>query len=178
MRQESTSTTSRSPGIRAVFAGLCVTLTANSFAEVPLYDYRQPVRDGVILVGMECNHNSQSLELGIFSAGTPPTKRMDLWKTTDLVSYDAKTYMVTGIQHVERNCTIGNAHYKVRFDGLPGAMNAMWMCGAVVTAKASVWKNGRLIYEQALSQCGVDDSIRLAKFVPASDSPTLVRDTQ
>jgi hypothetical protein len=169
---------SRSQTVGAILAVLCISASGFGVAGVPLYDYKQPVRDGVILVGMECNRNSQSLELGIFEAGIPPTKRMDLWKTSDLVSYDAKTYMVTAIRHVERNCTIGNTHYKVRFDGLPGAMNAMWMCGAVVTAKASVWKDGRLIYEQELARCGIDDSVRLARFVPGSDMPAVVKNAQ
>jgi hypothetical protein len=57
-------------------------------------------------------------------------------------------------------------------------MNGMWMCGAVVTANASVWKDGRLIYEQELSRCGVDDSVRLARFVPGSDVPTVVKNAQ
>lgn len=170
------NTTSRSRTIRALSAGVCILAAGSGRAGVPLYDFKQPVRDGVILVGMECNHKSLSLELGIFDAGNPPTKRMDLWRTADLLTYDARTYMVTSIRHVERSCAIGNDRYQVRLEGLPGAMNAMWMCGAVVTAKASVWKNGRLIYEQELSRCGVDDSVRLARFVPASDIPTLVKD--
>ncbi|MGJ9418590.1 hypothetical protein ACHAC9_12605 [Massilia sp. CMS3.1] len=169
---------SPSQHIRAVLTAVCILASNASLADVPLYDFRQPVRDGVILVGMECNHKSQSLEIGIFYAGNPPTKRMDLWKTSDLVSYDAKTYMVTSIRHVERGCVLGSDRYRVRLDGLPGAMNAMWMCGAAVTAKASIWKNGRPIFEQELSRCGVDDSVRLVRFAPGTDVPTLVKDEQ
>ena len=175
-QEELASMKSRSQTVRAVVAGVCISASNISFADVPLYDFRQPVRDGVILVGMECNHKSQSLEIGIFDAGNPPAKRMDLWRTSDLVTYDAKTYMVTSIRHLERSCATGSDRYQVRFEGLPGAMNAMWMCGAVVTAKASVWKNGRLIYEQELSRCGADGSVRLARFVLGSDVPTLVKD--
>src|SRR6478672_2388537 len=110
---------------RAILTGVCILASNASFADVPLYDFRQPIRDGVILVGMECNHKSQSLEIGIFDAGNPPTKRMDLWRTSDLVTYDAKTYMVASIRHLERSCAIGSNRYQVRFEGLPGAMNAM-----------------------------------------------------
>jgi hypothetical protein len=172
------STKLRSQAVRAILAEVCILATRVSLAEVPLYDFKQPVRDGVILVGMECNHKGEALELGIFEAGNPPTKRMDLWRTSDLATYDAKTFMVSSIRHVERSCTLGNDRYQVRFEGLPGALNAMWMCGAVVTAKASVWKNGRLIYEQELSRCGVDDSVRIARFVPGTDIPVLVKNAQ
>lgn len=177
---ERTLASMKSPSkpIRAVLTGVCILASNTSLADVPIYDFRKPVRDGVILVGMECNHKSQSLEIGIFYAGNPPTKRMDLWKTSDLVSYDEKTYMVTSIRHVERRCTIGGDRYKVRLDGLPGAMNAMWMCGAGVTAKASVWKNSRLILQQELLRCGVDDGVRLVRFVPGTDVPTLVKEKQ
>lgn len=179
-RHERASASMKSPSkpIRAVLTGVCALVFNTSLADVPLYDFREPVRDGVILVGMECNHKSQSLEIGIFYAGNPPTKRMDLWKTSDLVSYDEKTYMVTSIRHVERGCTIGGDRYQVRLDGLPGAMNAMWMCGAGVTAKASVRRNGRLILEQELLRCGVEDSVRLVRFVPGTDVPTLVKEKQ
>jgi hypothetical protein len=170
------STSSRSQPVRAVVAGLCILVSHACLAEVPLYDFRQPVRDGVMLVGVECNHKSQSLEIGIFYSGNPPTKRMDLWKTSDLVSYDPQTYFVASIRHVERSCAIGDDRYQVRLEGLPGATNAMWMCGAIVTAKASVWKNGHLIYEQGLSQCGVDNSVRIARFVPGTNVPTVVRE--
>jgi hypothetical protein len=169
---------SPSQHIRAVLTGVCVLASDASLADVPLYDFRAPVKNGITLVGIECNHKSQSLEIGIFYAGNPPTKRMHLWNTSDLVSYDAKTFMVTSIRHVERSCTIGGDRYQVRLDGLPGAMNAMWMCGAAVTAKANVWKNGRLILEQELSKCGVDDSVRLVRFVHGTDLPTLVKDEQ
>lgn len=168
----------RSHLLYVVFTGTCILASTPGHAGVPRYDFKQPVRDGVILVGMECNHKSQSLEFGIFESAYPPAKRMDLWRTSDLVTYDLDTNIVSSILQVERSCAIGNDHYQVRFRGLPGAANAMWMCGAVVTAKASVWKNGRRIYEQELLRCGVDDSVRLVKFVPGTDVPRLVKDGQ
>lgn len=164
--------------VQTVFAAACLLGANASFAEVPLYDFRQPVRDGVILVGMECNHKSQSLEFGIYFAGKPPTKRMDLWKTSDLVEHDAQTWMVSAIRHVERTCKIGTDRYRVRFDGLPGAANAMWMCGAASTAKATVWRNSELVFEQELARCGVDNAVRLVRFGPGSNTPTLIRDEQ
>jgi hypothetical protein len=54
----------------------------------------------------------------------------------------------------------------------------MWACGAIITAKASVWKNEQLIYEQPLLPCGVEGAVRLVRFVPSSDVPTLVKDGQ
>lgn len=156
---------------------LCFLASDVSSAEVAAYDFRQPLRDGMILVGMECNHKSKTLEIGIFDAGNPPAKRMDLWKTSDLVAYDTETYMVQDVRNLERTCLINDTHYRVRFEGLPGAANAMWICGAVVTATAHVWKNGRLIFEQDLSRCGHDESVRGAIFSPNSDVPTLVKDT-
>lgn len=178
MDAKPTDTKSHYRIIHAVLASACILAASTSTAEVTEYDFKQPIRDGIILVGMECNRNTQSLELGIFEGGYPPIKRMDLWKTSDLVTYDAKTNMVSGIQYVERRCTIGKDRYRVRFAGLPGAPNAMWQCGAIITAKASVWKNGRLIYEQPLLPCGVDGAVRLARFVSGTDIPTVIRERQ
>ena len=164
--------------IRAGLASACIFPSGFSIAGVAMYDFKQPIRDGIILVGMECNRKSQSLEIGIFEGGYPPNKRMDLWKTSDLVTYDTETNMVSSIQHVQRNCIIGKDHYRIRFAGLPGATNAMWQCGAIITAKASVWKNDHLIFEQPLLPCGIDGAVRLAKFVSGTDIPTLVKERQ
>jgi hypothetical protein len=162
--------------IHVALASACTVAAGTSTAEVIEYDFRQPIRDGVILVGMECNRNSQSLEFGIFEGAYPPTKRMDLWNTSDLVTYDAQTNMVSSIRYVERRCNIGKDRYRLRFAGLPGAPNAMSICGAIITATASVWKNGKLIYEQRLLPCGVEGAIRLARFVSGGDIPTVLRE--
>jgi hypothetical protein len=166
----------RPQNIRAALGAACILVANAGHAGVPLYDFAHRTRDDIILVGMECNHKSKSLQIGIFGGDNPPTEHMALWKTSDLVTYDVQTNMVSTIKHVERNCTLGNARYDVRIEGLPGAMNAMWMCGAVITAKVNVLKNGQLIYEQELSRCNVERSVRLARFSPASDMPTLIRE--
>ena len=142
-------------------------------ADIPLYDFRKPTRDGVILVGMECHKKNGTLEVGLFHPNEPPAKRMDLWQTSDLVRYDRGSNMVTDVFEVERRCTLGNDHYVVRLGGLPGAPNAMWQCGAVVTAKAKVWKNGRLIFDKELDRCEGGNAIRVVRFSAGSDVPRI-----
>ncbi|MES2759660.1 MAG: hypothetical protein V4693_20000 [Pseudomonadota bacterium] len=149
---------------------LCLLLAASvcGAADVPLYDFRKPLRDGVILVGMECHTKNRTLEVALFDGNRPPDKRMDLWPTAELVRYDGETNMVSEILELERQCMLGDDRYVVRFRGLPGAANATWQCGAIVTASAKVWKNGRLLFDGVLDTCDGANKIRV-RFRAGSD---------
>lgn len=153
---------------------LCLYLAARvcGAGEIPQYDFRKPFRDGVIAVGMECHKKNRTFEIGLFYPNKPPSKRMDLWLTRDLVRYD-DTMMVAEVLELERRCTIGDDRYRVRFRGVPGATNGNWMCGAVVTAAAKVWKNGRLIFDEELDRCTGGNAIRTVRFSHVSDEPEI-----
>lgn len=141
------------------------------FAEVPAYDARQPQRDGTVLVGMECHHRDLTLEIGLFFPASPPAKRMDLWNISDLVKFNASTYFVEKIEKVVRGCNIGDSHYKVRFEGIPGANNAMWMCGASTGVHATVWRNGTMVFDDDLYKCGRDDYVGTVRFKDGGATP-------
>jgi hypothetical protein len=144
-------------------------------AEVPTYDFRKPQRDGVTLVGMECHHRNLTLEIGLFFPASPPTKRMDLWNLSDLVKFNPSTYALEKIESVERRCNVGSSHYKIRFEGIPGASNAMWMCGAATGVHATVWRNDKLVFDEDLSRCNQDDYIRQIRFKDGADAPEVDR---
>jgi hypothetical protein len=158
-------------------AGLCIGLLALPVLarEVPTYDYRQPMRDGVILVGMECHKKNHTLEIGIFYPSAPPGKPMDLWRTDQLVTFDRKTNFVDQVNEVRKSCVLDGHRYQVRFLGIPGAANAMWMCGASESARATVWRDGQMIFDEDLDRCGVEDGILKARFSPANDKPVIER---
>jgi hypothetical protein len=162
--------------VHAVLLCICLQFSAASCAEIPKLDFRQTLRDGVIVVGMECHKRNRTLELGIFYPGAPSTRPMDLWRTADLVKHDPATYTVTKILDVERRCTIGDDQYRIRFRGHADAMNAMWSCGAIVTADATVWKNGRKVFDGQLGDCNRDDGIRSVTFAAGADAPVVTRD--
>ncbi len=142
-------------------------------APVPTRDYREPMRDGTALVGIECQTRNQRLEIGFFYPSAPPTKRMDLWNVVDLVRYDDQSADVLQVRSVERRCILGADRYRIRLTGLPGAANGNWMCGAVVTAEAQVWKNGKPIFSQALARCNEDSYTRTVRFEPGTDAPVI-----
>jgi hypothetical protein len=128
------------------------------------YDFRAPMRDGMMLVGMECHHQNRTLELGLFFAISPPQKRMDLWNVPDLVKFDPKTYMLTDVYNVEKDCGLGDEHYRVRLTGIPGAVNAMWICGAGTGVHASVWRDRALVFDDDLYKCSKYAYIRKVVF--------------
>jgi len=134
------------------------------FAEVPTYDARQPQRDGITLVGMECHHRNLTVEIGLFFPASPPAKRMDLWNISDLVKFNPSTYFVEKIEAVERRCNTGGNQYRIRFQGIPGASNAMWMCGAGTGVHATVWRNERMVFDDDLYKCSQDEYIGAVRF--------------
>lgn len=147
-------------------------LSANA-AGIPLYDYKQPLKDGLTVVGIECHKKNGTLEIGNFDASRPPDKRMDLWATWDLVRYNRNTSMVEQILEVEKRCNIGDDHYVVRFKGAPGNSNAMGQCGAFISAEARVTKNGKVLFDQQLEQCNDEAPIRTVRFSTGSDRPQI-----
>jgi hypothetical protein len=153
----------------------CVLLSLDCRAGVPLYDFKQVQRDGVVLVGMECQHRTRTLELGLFFSNHPPQKRMDLWQTSDLVKFDAHTFMLTDVLTVEKRCEVEDARDRVEFTGVPGATNAMWMCGAGNGAHASVWKNDKLVFDEDLYRCSRDGYIKKVTFRIGVDAPEIER---
>ncbi|NVD97413.1 hypothetical protein [Massilia sp. BJB1822] len=154
---------------------LLASLPLHCLAGVPNYDFRQPQKDGVVLVGMECHHKNLTLELGVFYPNDPPTKRMDLWKTDDLVKFNPETSMVQEILSVEKRCTLATDRYKVQLKGVPGAANAMSRCGASTGVHASVWKNDQIIFDEDLERCSRDSNIKKLLFKQGADLPAIER---
>lgn len=143
-------------------------------AAIPTIDYRAEVSDETTLVGMECHWKNRTLEIGNYSSLNRPTRRMDLWSTFDLVVWDEKTSDVIKTLSVERSCKLGDATYRVRFTGAPGGSNAARRCGAFVTARATVWKNGRKLFDQEFEECmGQKRAIANVRFTPGSDQPVI-----
>lgn len=144
-------------------------------AQVPSYDFRQPQRDGVTLVGLECHHRNITLEIGLFFPANPPTKRMDLWRLDDLVKFNPSTYFLEKVEAVERRCNIGDDRYRVRFEGIPGASNAMWMCGASTGVHATVWRNEKIVFDEDLYKCNREDYVSLVRLKNGMASPEVER---
>lgn len=144
-------------------------------AEVPTYDARKLQSDGVILVGMECHHRNMTLEIGLFFSINPPTKRMDLWSVSDLVKFNPSTYFVEKVESVERKCDIGSNSYKIRLEGIPGANNAMWMCGAGTGVHVSVWRDSVVVFDEDMYKCNLDDYISQVRFKKGVAAPEVNR---
>jgi hypothetical protein len=160
---------------RCVFAALCF-LPLLAGAEAPSFDFRQARHGGMLVVGMECHKKNGTLEVGIYYPGEP-LRRMDLWLTDKLVEVDPKSNYVLGTRQVERSCAIGADRYRVRFEGLPGAANVMWQCGALISATVTVWKNGRQVLQTPFDDnpCRGTRGIRTAVFRSGSDTPEITR---
>lgn len=161
--------------IRSLSSIFLLLVSSLCSAEVPTYDARQPQRDGITLVGMECHHRNLTLEIGLFFPTSPPTKRMDLWSISDLVKFNPSTYFLEKVEAIERRCNIGGNRYKVRFEGIPGANNAMWMCGAGTGVHASVWRNEKMLFDEDLYKCNRDDYVSLVLFKNGVAAPEVER---
>lgn len=154
-------------------AAVSLVAAVQSKAIVPQYDYRQPMADGVALVGLDCQRKQRRLELAFFYPDQPPRRPMVLWRTSDLVKFDPVTLFLTDVYEVERKCVLGKDKYIVRFRGVPGASNAQWQCGSSSGAHATVWKNGRLVFDDEMAVCQDDSYIRRMVFKSGTDMPVI-----
>lgn len=159
--------------MRTLFVTLALLAAARSAAAVPRFDYRQPMPDGTALVGVECQYKQHTLQLNYFYPDKPPARRMDLWRTSDLVRFDPKTFFLQEVLKVERQCTVGKDHYKVRFTGVPGANNATWLCGASTGARATVWKNGKQVFDEDMAVCQQEGYMKTIRFMRDAEEPAV-----
>lgn len=91
------------------------------------------------------------------------------------MKFDPATYFLQTVETVARKCNIGSDHYKILFSGLPGANNAMWMCGAVTGVHVSVWKDGAMIFDEDIYRCNRDDYISQVRFRHGVTAPEVER---
>jgi hypothetical protein len=76
------------------------------------------------------------------------------------------TYNLEKIATVERRCNVGGNHYKIQFEGIPGASNGV---------HASVWRNDKLVFDEDLNKCSRDDYIQQVRFKDGVDVPEVDR---
>lgn len=162
-----------------IFISLLIGAAAHagsSAAEVPMVDYQARISDAATLVGMDCQAKNRTLEIGNYHADNRPRKRMDLWTTDSLVVWDRETADLLTTLSVERSCKIGGAEYTVKLTGAPGAWNTTRQCGDFVSARATVWKDGHLVFDDILEECmGSKRGIATVRFTPASHKPVVKR---
>jgi hypothetical protein len=141
--------------------------------EVPTVDYRASVKDGESLVGIECHKRNNTLEVVAINPGHSPGRRMDVWQASDLLVFDQKTSMLLKTLAVQRSCKLGDDTFSVRLEGVAGNSNAQAKCGAFATAHATVWRNGRKVYDADLAECWGEKNVASLRFVPGADAPTV-----
>jgi hypothetical protein len=143
-----------------------------SFAdEVQQYKRSSSKSDDQFIVGLECNRHSNSLQLGFFYAYNLPEKRMDLWDTFFLKKNNENGDLVVKVLSVTRSCHLGGHGYKIKITGAPGNWNLNGDCGGVTYAAAKIWKNGKLIFDEALSTCSNEPPLRSITFFAGNDTP-------
>jgi hypothetical protein len=142
-----------------------------SAGEVRQYDRNSPKSDDRFIVGVECNKVSKQLQVGFFDAHNLPGKRMDLWDTFDLKKNNANGDAVEKVLSVERRCNLGSHRYQLRITGAPANWNLNGTCGSLTYAKAKVWKDGALIFNDDISSCQDARVLKLITFFPDTDRP-------
>lgn len=156
------------------FLSVCTLLFVGNvcFAgEVKQYIRDSPKSDDQLIVGLECNRNNNSLQLGFFDAYHLPEKRMDLWDTFSLKKNNADGDKVVKVLSVVRICNLGGHRYQIKITGAPANWNLNGECGSLTYATAKVWKNGKLIFDEAISECDDRHQLRSITFSPENDAP-------
>lgn len=154
--------------------GLLVALPCFA-ADPPPQDFKAALGPGATLVGLECDPAAGSLEIAYFDPSAPPTKPMALWKMSDMVTVDRDQWLVTDQHPLERTCSTRDDEFLVRFEPVPGNIHVMSLCGAVIFARAKVWKNGKLLFDEQFDSCNADVIIRSVRFERGADAPQILR---
>lgn len=145
-------------------------------ADPPLQDYQTPLGPGAHLVGLDCDTAAGTLEIASFDPSSPPARPMDLWKTSDMVTVDRELWQVTDMRPLERTCSTGGDEFRVRFEPVPGNVYVNSLCGALTFARATVWKNGRVVFDEQFETCNAEVVIRSVRFERGVDAPHILRE--
>ena len=155
----------------AAVTALMLAHGAGMAGEIAQYQRGSPGSDDMLLVGVECNKSETLLRIGLSDVHHVPEQKMDLWDTFDLKKNNARGDAVAKVLSVRRRCDLGRAHYRIRITGAPGNWTLNGACGGLTYARAKVWKNGAAIFDDDLSGCGDDRTLKLLTFFPDSDVP-------
>lgn len=142
-------------------------------AEARQYDPRSMVSDDQLIVGVECDKSGKQIHIGLYPPAQVPKRKMDLWDTFDLKKNNADGTTVKAILSVTRSCYMGKQKYRIKISGAPGNWNMNGQCGALTYARAAVWRNGALIYDDNISGCEDLITPKLLIFRVGSDTPIL-----
>jgi hypothetical protein len=138
--------------------------------DIKPYQRGSPGSDDQLLVGVECNRSANVLRIGLFDAHHVPDQPMDMWDTFDLKKNNANGDAVAKVLSVERRCDVGRHRYRIRITGTPGNWSLNGQCGGLTYARAKVWKNGAVIFDEDLSSCKDGHALKLVTFSPDSDA--------
>ncbi|MDR0775646.1 MAG: hypothetical protein LBE81_03285 [Azonexus sp.] len=124
----------------------------------PQYDRSFPRADDTRIVGIECNRNSNTLEVGYFTAYNLPTKTMDLWNTFDLKK-NAPDGCVESVYEVKRRCNLGKDRYLIIVRAVPGNWNLNGQCGGATYGGTKIFRNRVLLFDGDFEECSLDGEI-------------------
>jgi hypothetical protein len=156
----------------AIIVSLSLFIGSESFAgEVVQYNRESQKSDGTLIVGLECNKRNNILQLGFFDAYNVPKKNMDLWDTFDLKKNNASGDAVVRVLSVVRGCKLGGVRYRIKITGEPANWNLNGECGSLTFATAKVWRDERLIFDEAVSDCVSWPRLRTITFSPINEAP-------
>jgi hypothetical protein len=167
--------------IRCVYLFITLALAQRicDAAEVKRYVRTSVGADNTLIVGVACNHADNRVEIGLYTPGElPADRRIDLWDTFDLIKDNPDGASIAKLLHVERRCVLKRDRYRIRLTGEPGNWNMNGECGAITYAKATVWLNGKPIFDKPIASCEDYRTtgahvLKLIIFQPSSDDPIL-----
>ena len=152
---------------------LALAQTICDAAEVRQYVRTSPKSDDTLIVGGACRQADNRLEIGLYTSyELPADSKIELWDTFDLKKDNPDGESIAKLLHVERRCVLNRDRYRVRLTGEPGNWNMNGECGALTYAKATVWRNGKVIFDKPISTCEdyrTSHPLKLIMFQPPRD---------
>ena len=88
-------------------------------------------------------------------------KRPDRWNPGDLVRMDPRNpNRIAGVITVRRNCRLADGVYAFAVSGAPNNFNIQGRCGAEISARVAITKNGAKVVDVRLDgDCHAEDPI-------------------
>lgn len=151
----------------------------NAAIRIPQYDASGPKSDDMRFVGIGCDQEAKTLEIGYFNAHNLPSSGMSLWHLFDLKTNSSPdergNQHVLAVHDVTHVCSFGTTRYVIKIQAVPVSWNFTGPCGGLTYGRATIYKNGRKLFDEIFETCESTEIIAKVRLTAATDGPTITR---
>ena len=146
---------------------------------IPQYNRWGPKSDEDRIVGIDCDQEARTLEVGYFTKHNLPDKQIPLWDLfalkTNSAPDDRGNQRVLAVHDVTQDCSFPPNLYTITIQANPVSWSLSGSCGGGTDGRTIIHKNGRKIVDEVFETCTSSAVIAKVTVGPRHPAPLIGR---